>query len=88
MQLRRQFEMPETDQRFLESLDLDWETAVNNGARWVFLHGYAIPEGYTPRVSHVAVQVPPGYPDACLDMFYFKPALASGKASRLGHFRQ
>ncbi|MGP1308596.1 MAG: E2/UBC family protein [Phycisphaerales bacterium] len=82
MQLRREFELPEPDREFLDAHSDRWETVVEGKTRWVILHDHAVPKGYTHDQVALALMIPPGYPDAPLDMFYVKPALArrDGKA--------
>jgi hypothetical protein len=74
--MRRQFSLPEADETFLESLGLLWEAIIENGVRWVFLHGYPVPPGYNHDRVVVAIRVETGYPEAQLDMVYFYPPLA------------
>lgn len=76
MQLRCDFDLPEADQRFLETIPNEWEAVMDGGSRWVLIHGYEPPGGYQPHRVSVAILIPPGYPDVQLDMFYFRPALA------------
>ena len=38
--------LPETDNAFLATLGLPWETILGNNGRWLILHGYEPPEGY------------------------------------------
>ena len=82
MKLRHDFELPEPDREFLDAHAKRWETVVEGKTRWVILHDHAVPEGYTYERAALALMIPPGYPDAPLDMFFVKPALArrDGKA--------
>jgi hypothetical protein len=79
---RRDFSLLEEDQEYLESLGLDWETVTIGQARWVIIHQYPLPEGYTANEASVAARITAGYPTAPLDMLYFFPALKrkDGKA--------
>lgn len=74
--MRCQFSLPEADETFLESLGLLWEAIIENGARWLLLHGYPVPPGYNHDRVVVAIRVETGYPEAQLDMVYFYPPLA------------
>lgn len=74
--MRRQFSLPEADETFLESLGLLWEAIVENGVRWLLLHGYPVLAGYNHNIVIVAVRIEMGYPEAQLDMVYFYPPLA------------
>lgn len=79
---RRDFELTSGDRKLLDSTGATWETLIEGGARWLLVRGFAIPEGYTVAEATVALQLPPGYPDAQIDMAYFNPPLtrADGKA--------
>jgi hypothetical protein len=82
--LRREFKLPEEDFECLDGLSFAWETITEGGTKWLVIHGYPIPEGYSHRAADLALRVPPSYPDDQIDMVYFSPALAltSGKAIR------
>lgn len=75
-ELRRQFDLPESDCQHLESLGLSWETIVDGGSRWLIVHAFPVPGAYTAPTALVALQIAPGYPDVQIDMAYFYPALA------------
>ena len=78
--MRRQFPLPEEDVEFLEAHESTWETLQEGGSRgnrrWLLLHDIAVPEGYSHSEVTVALMIPPGYPDAALDMAYVYPALS------------
>src|SRR5207253_7724954 len=71
-----QFSLPEADETFLESLGLLWEAIIENGVRWLLLHGYPVSSGYNHDSVTVAIRIETGYPEAQLDMVYFYPPLA------------
>lgn len=77
---RRLFKLLPVDEQHLDQMGLRWETCVNAERRWLVIHNFQLPEGYTPRIVRLALEVPPGYPNVPIDMFYFHPAvsLASG----------
>lgn len=79
--MRREFELREEDESFLERRGFAWETIRDGGVLWVLIHGFPLPDGYNHPEASVAVMMTPGYPDAQLDMAYFHPALnrADGK---------
>ena len=54
MELRRQFDLLSEDQKFLDEYGLPWETLVD-GSRWVLLHDFGTPAGYSH--SHVTAAV-------------------------------
>lgn len=82
MKLRRDFDLPESDCRFLDAHGLDWEAIVDGSSRWVILRQHAVPRGYNHEHVGLALLIPSGYPDTAIDMFYVKPALVrcDGKA--------
>lgn len=74
---RRQFQLPELDEAFLDSLGLTWETVEEAGVQWLLLADYQLPEGFDRAVVDVAIQISAGYPAAQLDMAYFHPWIAT-----------
>ena len=73
--MRRQFDLLEEDQEFLENLGLHWEAVTEGNVLWVLIHNYPLhPQYAQPEVS-VAVHLPSGYPRVQLDMAYFFPAI-------------
>ncbi|MGE3303617.1 MAG: multiubiquitin domain-containing protein [Hyphomonadaceae bacterium] len=72
---RRQFSLRPEDHAGLDARKLHWETIVDGGRRWLLLHGYPLPVGYNVNAITIAVEVPPSYPAAELDMFYCHPEL-------------
>ena len=81
---RRAFRLPEGDEEFLNANGLRWETVTEQGYQWLILHRLSLPAGYNQTHIQVAVQIPPGYPDAPLDMVYVYPALARGDGRAIG----
>jgi Prokaryotic E2 family E/Multiubiquitin len=73
---RRQFQLPEADEEFLNARGLPWETVAEGGSRRVILLGFPVPPGYKHSSTDLNIRIEPGYPDAQLDMVYFYPALA------------
>jgi hypothetical protein len=82
--MRRQFTLPEGDETHLKACGLDWETIIEGGVRWILLHGFAVPGGYSQRTATAAVRMETGYPDTQLDMVYFHPGLARTDARAVG----
>jgi hypothetical protein len=74
--MRRQFELPSFDTQHLGTTGLNWETIIEGSGRWLLIHDRPVPNGYTVERVAVALQIPPGYPDAQIDMAYFYPHLA------------
>lgn len=79
---RRDFALLDGDEAYLEGLGYKWETVNDAGRRWLVIDGYAVPEGFTVATTRLALEIPPTYPAAQIDMFYTCPplALTSGRA--------
>lgn len=77
----RAFALLDIDEVHLNRLGLKWETLVEAERRWLLLHDYPLPAGYTVSHSKIALEVPPTYPGAQLYGFYAYPplALSSGR---------
>jgi Prokaryotic E2 family E len=73
--MRRQFQLPEEDIIFLNSLELPWETIVDQGMEWVIIQNYPVCLGYIIENVTLAIKLETGYPRTPLDMAYFFPAL-------------
>lgn len=74
--MRREFSMPPIDVEYLDGTGLEWETIVQDRARWLLIHGRGVRPGFEPERVTVALQILPGYPDSQLDMVWFHPPLA------------
>lgn len=72
---RREFKLPEADEEYLRRLGLAWETIRNGERRWLVVYGLPLPDGFTTKVTDVAIEILAGYPPAHLDMAFFFPAL-------------
>jgi len=84
---RRMFDVLEVDARYLDGSGLRWETIVdtpqpNQSRRWLLIHNYPVPSGFTVERTLLALEIPLTYPGAQIDMFYTSPPLAlkSGRA--------
>ena len=53
-----------------------WEMSEEGGKGRVLIRGYRLPAAYEPEAVDVMILIPPGYPAANLDMFYFLPAVS------------
>ena len=80
---RRTFALLDIDEAHLNRLGLKWETLVEAERRWLLLHDYPLPVGYTVSHSKVALEIPPTYPGAQIYGFYAYPplALSSGRVA-------
>lgn len=74
--MRREFDLPSFDAQYLGTTGLEWETFVEGAGRWLLLHNWPVRTGYNVERVLVALQLPPGYPDAAIDMAYFYPHLS------------
>ena len=70
---RRDFNVPEVDQEWLENTGLRYELVSENGALRLVLYGFPLPNGYDRRQIAVNVRIDPGYPDSQIDMVYVCP---------------
>lgn len=73
---RREFKLPREDEEYLDSLNLKWETAIDNGTQWLVIHGWVLPQGFNVKDASLALSVPSNYPESEINMIYVKPDLA------------
>lgn len=73
--MRRDFNLPEDDEGSVNALGLPWETVKDGDRLWLILNNFPVPAGFNVECSSVAIEIPPNYPTACLDMAYFLPHL-------------
>ncbi|WP_225032480.1 multiubiquitin domain-containing protein [Paraburkholderia sp. XV] len=72
-ELRTDFALLEIDETFLDAHFVNWETVKDGERRWLLIQGYPMPDGYSAARVTLAIEVPPTYPAAQLDMFYLCP---------------
>ena len=79
---RRDFDLLDADDAHLDRLGLHWETVEEANRRWLVIHDYPMPGGYTVGETLLALEIPPTYPGAQIYGFYAYPplALSSGRA--------
>ncbi len=58
------------------ALGLRWETVRLSTGRWLVIHDYPVPEGFTVRRTLLALEIPSTYPGAQIYGFYAYPPLA------------
>lgn len=75
---RRDFALLDADDAYLNQLGSRWETVIDAGRRWLLIHHYRVPPGYTAGETLLALEIPSTYPGAQIDMFYTYPPLALG----------
>ncbi|MFM0047506.1 multiubiquitin domain-containing protein [Paraburkholderia sediminicola] len=72
----RAFALLDIDEAHLDRLGLRWETIIEANRRWLLLHDYPLPAGYTVTDTKLALEIPPTYPGAQIYGFYGYPPLA------------
>ena len=79
--LCRMFALLDIDETHLNRLGQRWETIIEADRRWLLLHDYPLPVGYSVAHTKLALEVPPTYPGAQIYGFYAYPplALSSGR---------
>jgi hypothetical protein len=88
--MRREFNLPEDDEGSIGALGLPWETVKEENRLWLILNDFPVPKGFNVSRVSVAIEIPPNYPSAGLDMAYFLPHLrrTDGQALRQTEHRQ
>ncbi len=86
---RRDFALLDSDEDYLDGMGCKWETVDDGGRRWLVIRHYPVPAGFTADRTQLALEIPPTYPAAQIDMFYTYPplALASGRAIECTHIQ-
>jgi hypothetical protein len=74
--VRRAFQLSESDRGFLETAYPEWEAIIEGQSKWLLLEPFGVPAGFNHRFVAVALLIDPMYPDAQVDMAYFRPDLA------------
>jgi len=82
--MRRQFDLPSFDTVYLVTTGLEWETITEGAGHWLLLHDRPVPNGYNVERVEVALQIPPSYPEAQIDMAYFHPPLSRKDGKPIG----
>ena len=72
-ELKRDFELPEEDEVFLNKQKFIWETLIDNGVNWLIIRDFPIRSGYTVSKADAAIKIPSDFPDSKLDMVNFYP---------------
>lgn len=74
---RREFKLLDRDEQHLNAAGHRWETrATCGGGRWLVIHDYQLPPGYSEQVVQLALSIPSTYPSTAMDMFYLYPAVS------------
>ena len=82
--------LPESDREFLDEKGYDFSLSQVGGNTHLIIHQVELTEAYTPRVVDLLIMIPPGYPNANVDMFWTRPVvtLANGAVPRATEHRQ
>lgn len=73
--VRRDFALLEADEAFLDRRFPEWETVIEAGHRWLIIPNYPVPQEYRIEEVLLALEIPPPYPAAQVDMFFVAPPL-------------
>lgn len=82
--VRRDVALTSEDREHLDAHGHTWETVLEGRKRWVLIHDWATHDGYVQRHATLAILLPPGYPDAALDMVWFHPPLERKDGRTIG----
>ena len=63
------------DAAVLDELGLPWAAAGEAGFTVVTIREFRLPAGLEPERATLLLQLPPGFPDAAPDMFWFDPGV-------------
>lgn len=67
--------LPEIDIEYLNGKGYDYDIVASPSCLYLILKGIDIPEIYSERNADIMIQIPAGYPNAQLDMFWTYPEL-------------
>lgn len=82
--MRKDFNLPESDETYLNNAGLPWETIIENLTRWLIIHEWKIPAGYNFDKSSLALMIPGNYSDSEIDMVYFQQHIARKDSKPIG----
>ncbi len=81
--MRREFDLPEEDTEYLESMGYKWECIKDGQHQWLIVYDYPVPQGYNANQANVALRIDPGYPVSQIDMAYFLPILSTKNGKKI-----
>ena len=91
--LHREFRLLETDEKFLDQSEFEWETIIDRDenfnilGRFLKISSYNLPLGYDANSVEILVIIPENYPRTGLDSFYCFPPISKlngGEIPNLG----
>ncbi len=65
--------LTDQDREFLESTGWRFDTKADGEFVCLVIYGYPLPRGYALGEADLLLRLPPGFPDAAPDMFWFCP---------------
>ena len=65
--------LPSSDQEFLTNKDYEFEVLEETGKLQLVIKNFSLPKAYQPQNVNILIEIPPGYPNAQLDMFWTYP---------------
>lgn len=65
--------LPTLDYDYLQDKEINYSCELVNGKVHLKIQNYEMPQHYTTRFVELLIIIPPGYPNAQLDMFYTSP---------------
>ena len=75
--------LPEKDREYLESKGIAYEEQEDGGKKAIVLKAFTLPAGkFDVEAADILICLPPGYPDACPDMFHALPWLKLAGSGR------
>ena len=77
--------MLDADHAHLARLGLRWEAVEQLERRWLLIHDYPLPLGYSVTHNLLALEIPPTYPGAQIYGFYAYPPLALTSGRTIGN---
>lgn len=63
------------DQAYLDE-HFTWEAVIDGGMACVVIKEYTLVAGLAPATNDLLIRLPPGFPDAGPDMFWFSPPIS------------
>ena len=68
--------LPDRDIEFLTERNIPYQLVDESGMQCLVLAAWTLPAGYTQGSADLLIRLPPGYPDAPPDMWWFAPAVS------------
>lgn len=81
----------ESDEQHLTGKGYSYDVEVESNVLHLIIHNFPIPPVYSPNSVDLLIRIPPGYPNAKLDMFWTSPHVKLSNGSdpdRAGIFEQ